>query len=155
MTEFISSPAAFALVLESDAEIFDVNKLEKFLLQVIKCYQLTDQIFVVVGEGLEYSKLGINSIPKLNFDSLYLYDRAFSNTTVAYFLNKKTAHLIVEEILQYPTHMPFVGSDWLLNYAFIRLNKKKEVIRCITPKEVVIGHGSRTGISESWQHKFS
>ena len=155
LTEFICSPAVYALVLESDAEIFDVNELEKFLLQVIKCYDLSDHIFGVVGEGLDYSKLGINSIPMLDFGSLYLYDRAFSNTTVAYFLNKKTADLIVKEILQYPVHVPFVGSDWLLNYAFIKLNKKKKIIKCIIPKEAVIGHGSRAGSSESWQHKFS
>lgn len=155
LKDFSRSMTNYALILESDAEIVDVKKLEDSLLDAIKQFKVHDYCYAIVGDGLNYNKLGINSISKTSNSSLSIYEMPFTNTTVAYFVDIETSRVILQEIFRYPSNVPFFGADWLFNYAFIRLKAKRKQIKCITFHDRIIGHGSISGSSESWQIKFN
>jgi hypothetical protein len=155
LKDFTSSKTNYALILESDAEIFNIKKLEDSLQDAIKQFKVHEYCYAIIGDGLNYNKLGIDSISKSSNASLSIYDMPFSNTTVAYFMDIKTAKVILQKILKYPSSVPYPGADWLFNYAFIELRAIQKQIKCITFHDQIIGHGSISGSSQSWQSKFN
>lgn len=155
LMEFVVSSEDYILILESDAEIYDTRLLEKSLLEAIEYFAIYDYCYVLVGGGLQTSKLGIEALSNISADTITMYERAFTNTTVAYFLNRKTAELLLKEILSFPRNVPYFGADWVINYSLIRLHKSKINIKGLIFNEEIVGHGSVLGLAESWQSKFN
>jgi hypothetical protein len=151
LRDFVDSNSNYVLIFESDAEIYDVNKLENALLESIELFDIYVNSYALIAEGFNDSKLGIREIPKKLNGSFYIYDKPFSNTLCAYFMNRETAKLILNEILTYPCDVPFFGFDWLFNYSFIRLVKKGRQIKCLTYNGKLVGHGSLIETTQSWQ----
>jgi hypothetical protein len=151
LRDFVDSNSNYILILESDAEIYDVKKLENALLELIKLFKINVYSYALISGGFNDSKLGIKSLPKTLNGSFYIYDKAFSNTLCAYFINQETAKLILNEISTYPCNVPYFGFDWLFNYSFIRLVKAGRQIKCLTYKGKLVGHGSQIEITQSWQ----
>ncbi len=152
LKDLVNSTASFALILESDAEISNVHKLEDALEEIIKLFDVYKYCYAIVGDGYTIAKLGVDKIPKTSKGSVDIYELPFTNTSCSYFINRDTANLILSEMLKYPENVPYVGADWLFNFAFIGLKSAGKQIKCLIFKDGLVGNGSRLGLTESTIH---
>ena len=141
----------YLLVFESDSEIKDLKKLSTTLVSGINFLDNNVNTLFLLGEGFSFEKLGIENLPILTQEGLHVVDLGITNTLFAYMIHRDAARLIVREINSFPSDIPFISFDWLVNLSFINLKEKNLKFKTLISSNNVVNHGSRLGRNPSWQ----
>ncbi len=147
---FLDGPHQVLLVLESDASLLPHTR--DGVARILSRIDVTKPVYVNLAGGLDPVDLGLEVFRVSSDDRGMLYDRAVSNTSCAYLVTRPTAELIVNHLESAPNDAA-LGIDWIFNAVFLATSDDSEPIQCFHAEPPVIGHGSRTGVTQSWHPK--
>ena len=144
------SDAKTLLVLESDAVWKDSSAPD--LLAITRLLDATTApAYVNIAGGLEMRQIGIEHLsePAQEHPMLVQMTKPVTNTSCAYGINRLMARQLVDHLAKHPEHGE-LGIDWLFNAVFLDAQSRGEVIECWHAQPPALGHGSLTGVTESW-----
>jgi hypothetical protein len=146
----LDGPNQILLVLESDASL--IPHTEDGVARILSRIDVTKPVYVNLAGGLDPADLGLKVFQVSSDDGGILYDRAVSNTSCAYLVTRPMVELILNYLESVPEDVE-LGIDWIFNAVFLAASDVSESIQCFHAEPPVIGHGSRTGVTQSWHPK--
>jgi hypothetical protein len=148
---FLLTDNDLLVVLESDALIPNKKEFTESLYEVMEFETGENYFFCTLGSGFGENQLGIEQIKTEIIGKLRVYDKAFSNTGIAYMLNRESAMLFKGSLHGYPKRLPYLPFDWLINSILIKASKRGVRLLGVNLVKVPVIHGSRLGTTRSWQ----
>lgn len=144
---FLEGSHDLLLVVESDATL--LPETQDGVTRILDRIDLTQPVYVNLAGGLDPSDLGLDAFRVSSDDVASTYERAVSNTSCAYLVTRPMVELIVRHIDSAPDDAT-LGIDWIFNAVFLEASGSPQPVHCMHADPPVVGHGSRTGITESW-----
>jgi hypothetical protein len=145
-----TSDTEYIFILESDCIINNFKKFENALVKLIEIIAKENEYFINLGTGFTTSELKCLELvgESIIGTSFINQIRPFTNTAVAYGLNRNAANLFIE----FCTMMNFVSTylpiDWVLNKYF--MSNKAKNLKGVTCTSNLVQHGSRIGVVKAW-----
>lgn len=142
--------AQLLLVIESDAVWLQTSR--HGLQEIVNLLEQTHMPgYVNVAGGLALDSLGIQEFDDFGSPSsgLRSMNRPVTNTSCAYMINRPMASALLGHLHTHPEHAQ-LGIDWLFNAYFLDAWNSEQGIVCWHADPPVLGHGSLTGVTESW-----
>lgn len=141
----------YLVVFESDTVISDLDQFCAILGQGLEFLRSKKNTLLLLGNGYQLKELNVRLDEVKVQGNFTIIDHGLTNTLFAYAVHRRAAQLILKEISNYPSFIPFIAMDWLINHSFIKLEGKNIVFNTLICNKEIVEHGSRIGKNSSWQ----
>ena len=105
--------------------------------------------YVNVAGGLSVEDLAVEHLIIERPAGRMRFGRPVSNTSCAYLINRPMAVLLLEHLDRSPEDAQ-LGIDWIFNACFVECEQRGIPVHCEHADPPALGHGSITGVTESW-----
>lgn len=148
---FLQTDSQYLAVMESDVAMTEGcgKRINDQLLQLLsKLSQSGLPAFFDIAGGCTDEDLGTSALNSYVQNGFKEFDKAITNTTCSYIINKPLAELFVSVLVRRPMWRE-INSDWLINQLFISLEETGIYALCFHAMPPIFKHGSVEAIYAS------
>lgn len=148
---FLQTEWQYLAVMESDVAMAErsIDRIKEQLLPLLnKLSQSGQPAFFDIAGGCTDEALGTSALNSSVQNGFREFDKAITNTTCSYIINRPLAELFVSALMRRPMWR-WINSDWLINQLFIGAEDIGANILCFHATPPIFKHGSVEAIYAS------